>query len=69
MFRFFFIGITVNTDLNKPINYIIILDKYYIFKWRINNKSLNLSVWKNEVKIYLLFEKKKKKKKKKNDSF
>lgn len=50
-------GITFNQDFNKPINYIIILTKYYIYKCRINNKQLNFAVWKNEVKNSFLLNK------------
>ena len=31
--------------------------KHYIYKCRIQNKSLNLNVWKNEIKFYLQAEK------------
>ena len=60
------------------MNYILILTKYYIYKCRIQNKQLNIKIWQNEVKVYLLLEKmiaikyntyekfEKKKKKKKN---
>ena len=35
-------GITFNRHFNKPINYILIITRYYIYKCRINNKRLNL---------------------------
>ena len=50
-------GITFDAPLYMPINYIIILTKHYIYKYRIQNKPLNLNVWKNELKFYLKIEK------------
>lgn len=50
-------GITFKREFHIPVNYIIILTKYYIYKCRTNNKPLNFSVWKNEIKNSLLIEK------------
>lgn len=51
------LGITPINLSNKPINFILILTRYYIYKARINNKQLNLTAWKNEVKSYINIEK------------
>lgn len=50
-------GITYNVRANKPINYILILTRYYIYKCRINNKQLSLQAWRKEVKQFLNIEK------------
>ena len=50
-------GITFNRHFNKPINYILIITRYYIYKCRINNKRLNLLAWRKEVNQYLSIEK------------
>ena len=56
IFRAIF-GIIFNREFNKPVNFIIILTKFYIYKCRINNKPLNFNIWKTEVKNALLSEK------------
>ena len=50
-------GITFNRHFNKPINYILIITRYYIYKCRINNKRLNLLTWRKEVNRFLSVEK------------
>lgn len=50
-------GITFNVRFNKPMNYILILTRYYIYKCRINNKPLNLLTWRTEVSQFLTIEK------------
>ena len=45
-----FFGITFDLALYMPINYILILTKYYIYKCRIQNKQPNMKIWQNEVK-------------------
>lgn len=50
-------GIPFNKIFNIPVNYILILTRYYIYKCRIYNKQLNLKAWKNEVKNFLQIEK------------
>lgn len=50
-------GITHNICYNRSINYILILTRYYIYKCRLNNKSLNIQAWKNEIKHFILIEK------------
>ena len=52
-----FFGITFDVALYMPINYILILTKYYIHKCRIQNKQPNIKIWQNEVKDYLFLEK------------
>ena len=52
-----FFGITFDVALYMPINYILILTKYYIYKCRIQNKQPNIKIWQNEVKDYLFLEK------------
>lgn len=50
-------GIVSLTIYNKPINYIFILTRYYIYKCRISNNQLNLRAWINEVNKFLKIEK------------
>ena len=45
-------------EFNKPINYILILTRFYIYKCRINNKELNIATWVKEMKFFLHIEKK-----------
>ena len=52
-----FFGIIFDAALYMPINYILILTKYYIYKSRIQNKQPNIKIWQNEVKYYLFLEK------------
>ena len=51
------LGIMNVNEYNKPINYILILTRYYIYKCRINNKQLNLLAWIHEVKFFIQIEK------------
>lgn len=46
------LGIENITLYNKPINYILILTRYYIYKCRIKNEHLNLIAWRKEVKSF-----------------
>ena len=41
-------------EFNKPINYILILTRFNIYKCRINNKELNIALWVKEMKSYIL---------------
>ena len=50
-------GIVSSSVCNKPINYILILTRYYIYKCRISNNQLNLRAWINEVNKFLKIEK------------
>ena len=50
-------AITFNRHFNKPINYIRIITRYYIYKRRIKNKRLNLLTWRKEVNQFLSIEK------------
>ena len=50
-----FFGITFDAALYMPVNYILILAKYYIYKCRIQKN--NIKIWQNEVKDYLFLEK------------
>ena len=51
------LGIMNVNEYNKPINYILILTRYYIYKCCINNKQLNLLAWIHEVKFFIQIEK------------
>ena len=51
-------GICNQNEFNKPINYILILTRFYIYKCRINNKELNIATWVKEMKFFLHIEKK-----------
>lgn len=51
------LGIMNVNEYNKPINYILILTRYYIYKCRINDKQLNLLAWIHEVKFFIQIEK------------
>ena len=53
----------------RPINYILIVSRYYIYKCRISNKNLNLNAWKSTVKQFLEIEKLKAIKNNKYDVF
>ena len=46
------IGIVCNKSYNKPSKYILILTCYFIYKYKINNRQLNLNTWRNELKSY-----------------
>ena len=46
------VGIISNKSYNKPINYILILTHYYIYKCKIYNKQLNLNTCRNELKCF-----------------
>lgn len=50
-------GITLNKVFNKPVNYMLMLTKYYIYKCRIHNKPLILKLWQLEVKNFIVTEK------------
>ena len=50
-------GISNQNESNKPINYILILTRFYIYKCRINNKELNIATWAKEMKFFLHIEK------------
>ena len=50
-------GICNQNEFNKPINYILILTRFYIYKCRINNKELNIATWVKEMKFFLHIEK------------
>lgn len=41
----------------KPVNYILIASRYYIYKCRITNSNLSLIAWENHVKQFLKVEK------------
>ena len=50
-------GICNQNEFNKPINYILILTRFYIYKCRINNKELNIATWVKEMNFFLHIEK------------
>ena len=45
-------------EFNEPINYILILTRFYIYKCPINIKELNIAAWVKEIKFFLYIEKK-----------
>ena len=51
-------GICNQSEFSKPINYILILTRFYIYKCRINNKGLNIAEWVKELKFFIHIEKK-----------
>ena len=51
-------GICSQSEFSKPINYVLILTRFYIYKWRINNKGLNIAEWVKELKFFIHIEKK-----------
>ena len=51
-------GICNQSEFSKPINYILILTRFYIYRCRINNKGLNIAEWVKELKFFIRFEKK-----------
>lgn len=50
-------GITFNVQFNEPVNYILIITRYFIYKCRLNHKPLNLLTWRKEVNQFLSIEK------------
>lgn len=50
-------GILHNFTLNSPINYVLILTRYYIYKCKMTNKQLSIQVWKKEIKQFFATEK------------
>ena len=50
-------GIEQIKPLIRPINYILIVTRYYIYKCRISNKKFNLNAWESTVKQFLEIEK------------
>ena len=51
-------GICNQNEYNKPINYVLNLTRFYIYKCRINNKKLNIAAWAKEIKYFIHIEKK-----------
>ena len=51
-------GICNQNEFNEPINYILILTRFYIYKCPINIKELNIAAWVKEIKFFLYIEKK-----------
>ena len=51
------LGITNVTENNKPINYILILTRYYIYKCRINGNRPSITEWIKEVNFFIHVEK------------
>ena len=51
-------GICNQNEYNLPINCILILSRFYIYKCRINNKELNIAAWTKEMKFFIHIEKK-----------
>ena len=51
------LGITNVTENNKPINYILILTRYYIYKCRLNGNRPSITEWIKEVTFFIRVEK------------
>ena len=51
-------GICNQSEFSKPINYFLILTRFYIYKCRtcINNKGLNIAEWVKELKSFIHIE-------------
>lgn len=41
----------------RPINYILILTRYYIYKCKMKNTNLDIRIWENDVKQFIAIEK------------
>ena len=50
-------GILNSNEWFRPLNYILILTRFFIYKCRIKNKQPNITGWKNEVKTLIMMEK------------
>ena len=47
-------GILNSNEWFRPLNYILILTRFFIYKCRIKNKQPNITGWKNEVKTLIM---------------
>ena len=50
-------GIPNNVLAMQQINYILIVTRHYIYKYRVSSSNLNLLSWENYVKKFLELEK------------
>ena len=50
-------GILNSNEWFRPLNYILILTRFFIYKCRIKNKQPTITGWKNEVKTLIMTEK------------